>query len=53
MHARIDDDIENDGLKTMFKHELQKGTEKLCENTGRRFNECKERYNLNRGLKIL
>ncbi len=23
MHAHIDDDIENNELKTMFKHELQ------------------------------
>ncbi|GAA8286901.1 hypothetical protein HpNP123_07700 [Helicobacter pylori] len=44
MHARIDDDIENEECKIMFKHELQKGTEKLRENTGRRFNECKERF---------
>ncbi len=44
MHEHIDDDIENDELKTMFKHELQKGTEKLRENTGRRFNECEERF---------
>ncbi|GAA7473217.1 hypothetical protein ID1076_07590 [Helicobacter pylori] len=41
MHAHIDDDIENDELKTMFKHELQKGTEKLRENIKRRSNECK------------
>ncbi|WP_423785837.1 GTPase [Helicobacter pylori] len=32
MHEHIDDDIENDELKTIFKHELQKGTEKLREN---------------------
>ncbi|MUU39412.1 apolipoL family protein [Helicobacter pylori] len=44
MHAHIDDDIENDELKTMFKHELQKGMEKLGEKIGRRFNECKERF---------
>ncbi|GAA8685540.1 hypothetical protein oki286_05640 [Helicobacter pylori] len=44
MHARIDDDIENDELKIMFKHELQKGMEKSGENTGRHFNECKERF---------
>ncbi|WP_447368607.1 apolipoL family protein [Helicobacter pylori] len=44
MHAHIDDDIENDECKTMFTHELQKGTEKLRENIKRRFNECKERF---------
>lgn len=62
MHARIDDDIENDELKTMFKHELQKGMEKSGENIKRRSNECKESFieeikkilnNLKRGLKIL
>ncbi len=42
MHAHIDDDIENDELKTMFKHELQKGMEKLGENIKQRSNECKE-----------
>ncbi len=44
MHAHIDDDIENDECKTMFKHELQKGMEKLRKNTGRCFNECKESF---------
>ncbi|WRD01989.1 apolipoL family protein [Helicobacter pylori] len=44
MHARIDDDIENDECKTMFKHELQKGMEKSGENIKRRSNECKERF---------
>ncbi len=44
MHARIDDDIENDELKIMLKHELQKGMEKLRENIKRRSNECKERF---------
>lgn len=44
MHAHIDDDIENEKCKTMFKHELQKGMEKLRKNTGRRSNECKERF---------
>ncbi len=44
MHAHIDDDIENEECKTMFKHELQKGTEKLRENIKRRSNECKERF---------
>ncbi len=44
MHARIDDDIENDECKTMFKHELQKGMEKSGENIKQRSNECKERF---------
>ncbi|MDU9765561.1 apolipoL family protein [Helicobacter pylori] len=44
MHARIDDDIENDECKTMFKHELQKGMEKSGENIKRRFKECEERF---------
>ncbi|PDW37373.1 apolipoL family protein [Helicobacter pylori] len=44
MHVHIDDDIENDELKTMFKHELQKGMEKSSENIKRCFNECKERF---------
>ncbi|BEE29378.1 hypothetical protein ATCC49503_08980 [Helicobacter pylori] len=44
MHAHIDDDIENDELKTMFKHELQKGMEKSGENIKRRSNECKESF---------
>ncbi len=62
MHAHIDDDIENDECKTMFKHELQKGMEKLVENIKQRSNECKESFieeikkildNLKGGLKIL
>ncbi|GAA8668656.1 hypothetical protein KYTH92_12900 [Helicobacter pylori] len=44
MHARIERDVENDELKTMFKHELQKGMEKSGENIKRRSNECKERF---------
>ncbi len=44
MHAHIDDGIGNEECKTMFKHELQKGTEKLRENIKRRSNECKERF---------
>ncbi|GAA7454712.1 hypothetical protein VN0041_06570 [Helicobacter pylori] len=44
MHARIDDDIENDELKIMFKHELQKGMEKSGENIKQRFKECEERF---------
>lgn len=44
MHARIDDDIENDELKAMFDYELQKGMEKSGENIKQRSNECKERF---------
>ncbi len=44
MYAHIDDDIENEECKTMFDHELQKGTEKLGENIKKRSNECKERF---------
>ncbi len=44
MYACIDDDIENDECKTMFKHELQKGMEKSGENIKRRSNECKESF---------
>lgn len=44
MHARIDDDIENDELKTMFDYELQKGMEKSGENIKQRSNECKESF---------
>ncbi|MGL2543024.1 apolipoL family protein [Helicobacter pylori] len=44
MHACFERDIENDELKTMFKHELQKGMEKSGENIKRRFNECKESF---------
>ncbi len=44
MHARIDDDIENDELKIMFKHELKKGMKKSGENIKRRSNEGKESF---------
>ncbi|MFP6236950.1 apolipoL family protein [Helicobacter pylori] len=44
MHARIERDIENDELKTMFDYELQKGMEKSGENIKWRSNECKERF---------
>lgn len=44
MYARIDDDIENDELKIMFKHELKKGMKKSGENIKQRSNECKERF---------
>ncbi len=44
MYAHIDDGIEDDECKVMFKHELQKGMEKLCENIKKRSNECKESF---------
>ncbi len=44
MHARIDDGIGNEECKIMFKHELQKGTEKLRENIKKHFKEYKERF---------
>ncbi|GAA8241947.1 hypothetical protein HpNP101_00570 [Helicobacter pylori] len=44
MYVHINKNIENDECKIMFKHELQKGTEKLGENIKRRSNECKERF---------
>lgn len=44
MHVHIDDDIENDELKTMFDYELQKGMEKSGENIKWRSNECKESF---------
>lgn len=44
MHAHIDDDIENKECKTMFKHELQKGVEKLCENIKKRFEKDEEQF---------
>ncbi len=44
MYAYIDDDIENDKCKVMFKHELQKGMEKLGENIKKRFEKDKEQF---------
>ncbi|GAA8283595.1 hypothetical protein HpNP120_06750 [Helicobacter pylori] len=44
MHACIDDGIESEECKTMFKHELQKGMEKSGENIRRCINECKEQF---------
>ncbi|GAA9448906.1 hypothetical protein UBN105_09790 [Helicobacter pylori] len=44
MHAHIDDDIEDDVLKKMFEHELQKGMKKWGENIKKRFKECEERF---------
>ncbi len=44
MHAHIDDDIENEECKTMFKHELQKGMEKLVENIKKRFEKDEQQF---------
>ncbi len=44
MHARIDDDIENEECKEIFKNELIQGIETLHENIKRRFKECGERF---------
>ncbi|MCQ2730880.1 apolipoL family protein [Helicobacter pylori] len=44
MHARIDDDIENDECKVMFKHELQKGMEKLVKNIKKRFKKDEQQF---------
>ncbi len=44
MHARIDDDIENKECEEIFENEREQRAEKLRKNTGRHFNECKERF---------
>lgn len=44
MHARIDDDIENDELKTMFDYELKKGMEKLVKNIKKRFEKDEQQF---------
>ncbi len=44
MHAHIDDDIGNEKCKIMFKHELQKGVEKLCENIKKRFEKDGQQF---------
>ncbi len=44
MHEHIDDDIENEKCKEIFENEHEQRTEKLRKNTGRCFNECKERF---------
>lgn len=44
MHVRIDDDIENEKCEEIFENEREQRTEKLRKNTGRCFNECKERF---------
>ncbi|GAA7590424.1 hypothetical protein JP0030_08420 [Helicobacter pylori] len=44
MYAHIDDGIEDDECKVMFKHELQKGMEKLVENIKKRFEKDREQF---------
>ncbi|WP_120841081.1 GTPase [Helicobacter pylori] len=44
MHAHIDDDIENDECKEIFKNELIQGIEELRKNIKWRFKECTERF---------
>ncbi len=44
MHVHIDDDIEDDECKVMFKHELQKGMEKLVENIKKRFEKDGQQF---------
>ncbi|WRC76363.1 hypothetical protein E5L03_03075 [Helicobacter pylori] len=44
MHAHIDDDIENEECKIIFKHELQKGMEKLVENIKKRFEKDEQQF---------
>ncbi len=44
MHAHIDDDIENDECKEIFKNELIQGIEILCGNIKWRFRECEKRF---------
>ncbi len=44
MYEHIDRDIEDDECKVMFKHELQKGMEKLVENIKKRFEKDEEQF---------
>ncbi|GAA8109351.1 hypothetical protein Kazakh3193_00120 [Helicobacter pylori] len=44
MHVHIDDDIENKECEEIFENEHKQRAEKLRKNTGRHFNECKERF---------
>lgn len=44
MHAHIDDDIENDECKEIFKNELIQGIETLHEDIKWRFRECEKRF---------
>ncbi len=44
MHVHIERDIENKKCEEIFENEREQRTEKLRKNTGRRSNECKERF---------
>ncbi|WRD32317.1 hypothetical protein E5K53_03490 [Helicobacter pylori] len=44
MHAHIDDDIENEECKEIFKNELIQGIETLHEDIKWRFRECEKRF---------
>ncbi|GAA8065060.1 hypothetical protein JP0576_02320 [Helicobacter pylori] len=44
MHAHIDDDIENDECKEIFKNELIQGIETLHEDIKWQFRECEKRF---------
>ncbi len=44
MYEHIERDIEDDECKVMFKHELQKGMEKLVENIKKRFEQDGEQF---------
>ncbi len=44
MHARIDDDIENEKCEEIFENKCEQRTEKLRKKIGRHFNECKESF---------
>ncbi len=44
MHVHIDDGIEDDECKVMFKHELQKGMEKLAEDMKKQFEKDEQQF---------
>ncbi|MGN8394293.1 hypothetical protein ACR9KF_06540 [Helicobacter pylori] len=44
MYVHIDDGIEDDECKVMFKHELQKGMEKLVENIKKWFEQDEQQF---------
>lgn len=44
MYVHIDDGIEDDECKVMFKHELQKGMKKLVENIKKRFEKDGQQF---------
>ncbi len=44
MYAHINKNIEDEECKEIFKNDHKQRAEKLRKNTGRHFNECKERF---------